>query len=108
MIDFYDVGHGRRNLLPMERVRPSSFSCVSQEADSVRYIMIILKRIAVRFIADDQALFVSGLGLVLDATPALGAPRSKVTHPPIGSHPHLTDFFFYVSFRTALCNYRER
>ncbi|KAH9987239.1 Redoxin-domain-containing protein [Russula compacta] len=31
----------------------------------------------VRFIADDQALFVSGLGLVLDATPALGAPRSK-------------------------------
>jgi len=31
----------------------------------------------VRFIADDQALFVSGLGLVLDATPALGAPRAK-------------------------------
>ncbi|KAF8466061.1 Redoxin-domain-containing protein [Russula ochroleuca] len=31
----------------------------------------------VRFIADDKALFVSKLGLVLDATPALGAPRSK-------------------------------
>jgi len=33
---------------------------------------------AVRFIADDQALFVSGLGLVLDASPVLGAPRAKV------------------------------
>ncbi|KAH8991878.1 Redoxin [Lactarius hatsudake] len=31
----------------------------------------------VRFLADDQALFVSALGLVFDATPALGAPRSK-------------------------------
>jgi len=31
----------------------------------------------VRFIADDQALFVSGLGLVLDASPAFGAPRAK-------------------------------
>ena len=34
---------------------------------------------AVRFIGDDQVLFVSGLGLVLDATPALGASRAKVT-----------------------------
>jgi peroxiredoxin len=33
---------------------------------------------AVRFIADDQALFVSELGLVFDATPILGAPRAKV------------------------------
>jgi len=84
----------------MERVSPSSFSFVSQEADSVCYnmIIIILKRKAVRFIADDQALFVSGLGLVLDATPALGAPRSKVTHPPIGSQPHLTDLFFLRFF----------
>ncbi|KAI9447120.1 Redoxin [Russula earlei] len=31
----------------------------------------------VRFIADDQALFVSALGLVLDATTALGGPRAK-------------------------------
>jgi len=31
----------------------------------------------VRFIADDQALLVSELGLVLDATPILGAPRAK-------------------------------
>jgi len=31
----------------------------------------------VRFIADDQALFVSALGLTLDATPALGGPRAK-------------------------------
>jgi len=31
----------------------------------------------VRFIADDQAFFVSELGLVLDASPALGAPRAK-------------------------------
>ncbi|KAH9053143.1 Redoxin [Lactarius vividus] len=31
----------------------------------------------VRFLADDQALFVSALGLVFDATPALGAPRAK-------------------------------
>ena len=33
---------------------------------------------AVRFISDDQASFVSELGLVLDASPALGAPRAKV------------------------------
>jgi peroxiredoxin len=38
----------------------------------------MVKKKAVRFIADDQARFVSGLGLVLDATPALGAPRAKV------------------------------
>lgn len=31
----------------------------------------------VRFISDDQAFFVSKLGLVLDASPALGAPRAK-------------------------------
>jgi len=31
----------------------------------------------VRFVADDQALFVSALGLITDATPALGAPRAK-------------------------------
>ncbi|KAI0275526.1 Redoxin-domain-containing protein [Russula aff. rugulosa BPL654] len=32
---------------------------------------------AVRFISDDQASFVSELGLVLDASPAFGAPRAK-------------------------------
>ncbi|KAI0300047.1 Redoxin [Multifurca ochricompacta] len=31
----------------------------------------------VRFISDDQALFVSALGLILDATVNLGAPRAK-------------------------------
>ncbi|KAI0259506.1 Redoxin [Gloeopeniophorella convolvens] len=31
----------------------------------------------VHFIADDQALFVSALGLIQDATPLLGAPRAK-------------------------------
>jgi len=31
----------------------------------------------VRFLADDQALLVSNLGLVLDATPALGGPRAQ-------------------------------
>jgi len=31
----------------------------------------------VRFIADDRALFVSGLGLVLDASAGLGGPRAK-------------------------------
>ncbi|KAI0268560.1 Redoxin-domain-containing protein [Russula aff. rugulosa BPL654] len=31
----------------------------------------------VRFISDDQASFVSELGLVLDASPAFGAPRAK-------------------------------
>lgn len=36
---------------------------------------------AVRFISDDQASFVSELGLVLDASPALGAPRAKVYIP---------------------------
>jgi len=59
-------------------------------------IIIIMKRKAVRFIADDQALFVSGLGLILDATPALGAPRSKVTHPRIGSR--LTSRSLFVVF----------
>jgi 2-Cys peroxiredoxin 5 len=31
----------------------------------------------IRFIADDQALFVSALGLIFDATQGLGAPRAK-------------------------------
>jgi len=31
----------------------------------------------VRFLADDQALFVSALGLIFDATQGLGAPRAK-------------------------------
>jgi len=31
----------------------------------------------VEFVADDQAQFVSALGLVMDATPLLGGPRSK-------------------------------
>jgi len=31
----------------------------------------------IEFVADDQAQFVSALGLVLDATPLLGGPRSK-------------------------------
>lgn len=44
---------------------------------------------AVRFISDDQASFVSELGLVLDASPALGAPRAKVYI----SLPCLTRFF---------------
>eukprot|EP00914_Ancora_sagittata_P028489 GHVO01056221.1.p1 GENE.GHVO01056221.1~~GHVO01056221.1.p1 ORF type:complete len:122 (-),score=1.51 GHVO01056221.1:199-564(-) len=33
---------------------------------------------AVRFIADDQGMFVSALGLLQDATGLLGAPRAKV------------------------------
>jgi len=31
----------------------------------------------IRFIADDQSLFVSGLGLLMDGTGALGGPRAK-------------------------------
>ena len=61
-------------------------------------IIIIMKRKAVRFIADDQALFVSGLGLILDATPALGAPRSKVTHPRISSRVTSRSLFFFCLF----------
>lgn len=32
----------------------------------------------VRFIADDKAEFTLGLGMLFDATPLLGGPRSKV------------------------------
>jgi hypothetical protein len=56
---------------------------------------------AVRFVADDQALFVSALGLITDATPAL---RAKVGVPH-SVHSLLITILF---FRTALCQYRER
>jgi hypothetical protein len=58
-------------------------------------IIIFNHEKAVRFIADDQALFVSGLGLVLDATPILGAPRAKVTHLRIGFTGHVSLTFLY-------------
>jgi len=35
------------------------------------------KATSVRFLADDTAAFISGLGLVFDASPFLGGPRSK-------------------------------
>jgi len=51
---------------------------------------------AVRFIADDQALFVTGLGLVLGATSVLEPLHAKVMHPPNGSQApsHLSCLFF--------------
>ena len=69
-IDFYDLGCERRILSPTERLRPSSCSFVSQEPDSICYTrsIRILKRKAVRIIADDQTLFVSELGPVLDVS----------------------------------------
>ena len=48
-------------------------------------IITLLKKTAVRFVADDRAFFVSNLGLVLDGTPALGAPRAKVTNTSLAS-----------------------
>jgi len=37
----------------------------------------------VRFIADDKAELTLGLGMLFDATPLLGGPRSKVCHSPV-------------------------
>jgi len=59
---------------------------------------------AVRFIADDQALLVSELGLVLDATPILGAPRAKVkrilalVHGPCLADPPPFCFLSFLRF----------
>jgi peroxiredoxin len=36
------------------------------------------KYVAIHFIADDKAAFIGSLGLIFDATPLLGGPRSKV------------------------------
>ena len=38
----------------------------------------VLPSIAVRFLADDAGAFTAKLGLLFDATPLLGGPRSKV------------------------------
>ena len=35
--------------------------------------------IAIHFIADDQGAFTGALGMLFDASPLLGAPRSKVS-----------------------------
>ncbi len=66
---------------------------------------------AVRFISDDQAFFVSDLGLILDASPALGAPRAKVyISLPCFTHFFLSDLTYQLlgAFLTALCHYRKR
>lgn len=66
---------------------------------------------AVRFISDDQASFVSELGLVMDASPVLGAPRAKVyiyisclthfflshSHLPINSCVRLSQRFVIIA-----------
>ena len=58
---------------------------------------ITVKKKAVRFIADDQAHFVSRLGLALDATPALGGTRAKVyTFRPQISFPSHVPIFLGV------------
>jgi hypothetical protein len=65
-----------------------------------------LSKTAIRFIADDQSLFVSGLGLLMDGTGALGGPRAKVTNPSM----YLTLILTHVtcvSFYTALRHYRD-
>ena len=100
----------------MERVSPGPFSFVFQAADSLCYklILMILKRKAVGFIADDQAVFPVGFGLVLDVTSILEARLAKVAYPRIDSQSTSCRVFrggfclFYISFRTALCNYRKR
>ena len=68
----------RRILSPRERLRPSSCSFVSQEADPICYTMSIriLKRKAGRFITDDQTLFGSELGPALDLSSKIGYLRS--------------------------------
>jgi hypothetical protein len=62
-----------------ERVRPSSYSFVSQEANSVGYTMTIRisKQKAVRFITDDQALFFPEFGRVLDRSSEVGRRRDQ-------------------------------
>ena len=67
---------------------------------------------AVRFIADDQAHFVSRLGLALDATPALGGTRAKVyTFRPLGlqiSFPSHVPIYFWVCFRNSALSLSPR
>lgn len=41
-------------------------------------ILIFFFKIAIRFIADDTGAFTSSVGLLFDASPLLGYPRSKV------------------------------
>jgi peroxiredoxin len=54
---------------------------------------------AVRFIADDRALFVSSLGLVLDATAGLGGPRAKVRRPTLHTSASHRLIFFLSAFK---------
>lgn len=99
------IARGRRNSRPTARVSPNSslgiliiilfFSWKSNSTD-LFYIRFTIK--AVRFIADDQAFFVSKLGLVLDASPVLGAPRAKVYI----SLPCFTCFFLSLTYLSIL------
>jgi hypothetical protein len=60
--------------------------------------LVISKRKALRFIAGHLALFVAGLGLVLDATSVLEALHPKVTHPRIGLQATSRSRLFSFSF----------
>src|SRR6267154_4656540 len=70
------IERGRRNSRPTARVSPNPSLLWKNKSTDFFYMRSTIK--AVRFISDDQAFFVSMLGLVVDASPALGAPRAKV------------------------------
>jgi hypothetical protein len=107
MIISYYIGRGRNNSRPKDRVSPNLFSCPSLFL-SMRLICVHnSSKTAIRFIADDQSLFVSGLGLLMDGTGALGGPRAKVTNTSISLALILTHVTC-VSFYTALRHYRNR
>jgi len=52
----------------------------------------------------DQALFVSALGLITNATPALGAPRAKVDVPHSVRSLLITILFFFAQRFVIIAN----
>ena len=84
--------HGKRNWLRKERV--GDFLKI-YEADHLSPF----KYIAIHFIADDKAAFIGSLGLLFDAAPLLGGPRSKV-HRRLLEHFAFDGLLFFV----AICD----
>ena len=85
--------HGRTNWLRKERV--SDFLKI-YEAD----YLSPFEYIAIHFIADDKGAFIGSLGLLFDAAPLLGGPRSKVHHRLLKHFAFDRLLFFFV----AICD----
>ena len=59
------------------------------------------KYVAIHFIADDKGAFIGSLGLLFDAAPLLGGPRSKV-HSCLLEHFAFDGLLFF--FFVAICD----